>query len=84
VGDLQILLVFACCVALVLAALVWLGVHGRRRGVGGEVMGPFEEMWHPAATRYRAEIRVQEQRMTPRPSADDTDERAQDGLGPQP
>lgn len=46
-------------------------------------MGPFEEMWHPAATRYRTEIRVQEERMTPRPSADDTDERAQDSLGPQ-
>ncbi|WP_433116270.1 hypothetical protein [Micromonospora sp. CA-246542] len=81
--DVLILLVFGCCVGVVLAALWWLGVRGRRRGVGGEVMGPFEEMWHPAATRYRAEVRVQEQRMTPRSSADDTDGRAQEGLGPQ-
>ncbi|MEU0551293.1 hypothetical protein [Micromonospora sp. NPDC005979] len=82
-GDVLILLVFGCCVGVVLAALWWLGVRGRRRGVGGEVMGPFEEMWHPAATRYRAEVRVQERRMTPRSSADDTDGRAQEGLGPQ-
>lgn len=82
-GDVLIFLVFACCVALVLAALRWLGIRGRRRGVGGEVMGPFEEMWHPAATRYRAEIRVQEERMAPGLSADGPDGRAQEGLGPQ-
>ncbi|MEU4336566.1 hypothetical protein AB0F59_18365 [Micromonospora lupini] len=72
--DILILLVFACCVAAVLGALAWLGVRGRRRGVGGEVMGPFEEMWHPAATRYRAEIRIQEERMVPMPSADGKDQ----------
>ena len=76
-ADALIVLVFVCCVAAVLGALAWLGVRGRRRGVGGEVMGPFEEMWHPAATRYRAEIRVQAERMVPLPSADGSDDRGQ-------
>ncbi|GGO13504.1 hypothetical protein [Micromonospora parathelypteridis] len=65
--DVLILLVFAGCVAAILGVLSWLGSRVRRRGVGGEVMGPFEEMWHPAAHRYRAEIRVQESRLMPTP-----------------
>ena len=70
VDDVLILLAFACCVAAVLGALAWLGVRGRRRGVGGEVMGPFEEMWHPAAIRYRPEIRILPELTVPMPSAD--------------
>ncbi|MBM0277053.1 hypothetical protein [Micromonospora tarensis] len=66
-GDVLILLTFASCLATILASLWWLGARVRRRGVGGEVMGPFEEIWHPAAHRYRAEIRVQETRMVPLP-----------------
>lgn len=34
-------------------------------------MGPFEEMWHPAAHRFRAEIRVQETRTVPMPPQGD-------------
>jgi hypothetical protein len=61
----------AAGVALVAAGLVWLGRRVRRRGVGGEVVGPFEEIWHPAAHRARLEIEVQEGRMVPLPSPDD-------------
>lgn len=61
----------AAGVALVAAGLVWLGRRVRRRGVGGEVMGPFEEIWHPAAHRARLEIEVREERMVPLPSPDD-------------
>ncbi|MET7865627.1 hypothetical protein [Micromonospora taraxaci] len=47
--DVLIPLVVAACVAAILGILTWLGARVRRRGIGGEVMGPFEEMWHPAA-----------------------------------
>lgn len=61
----------AAGVAAIAAGLVWLGRRVRRRGVGGEVMGPFEEIWHPAAHRARMELEVQEERMVPLPSPGD-------------
>ncbi|GHJ14181.1 hypothetical protein [Micromonospora sp. AKA38] len=57
--------------AAVLGPLAWLAARVRRRGVGDNVMGPFEEIWHPAAHRFRAEIRVYEERMVPLPPAED-------------
>ncbi|MEU4531164.1 hypothetical protein AB0F49_23345 [Micromonospora ureilytica] len=93
--EVLIFVVFAGCVAAVLGILWWLASRVRRRGIGGEVMGPFEEMWHPAAHRFRAEIRVQETRTVPMPpqggkrnehgrNADElTSEQAQEGFGPQ-
>ncbi|MGC4889202.1 hypothetical protein [Micromonospora sp. DT227] len=32
--------------AAVLGTLAWLAARVRRRGVGDNVMGPFEEIWH--------------------------------------
>ncbi len=64
-------LVTAAGVAIVASGRVWLGRRVRRRGVGGEAMGPFEEIWHPAAHRARMEIAVQKERMVPLPSPDD-------------
>ncbi len=57
--------------AAFLYGMVRLGNWARRRGVGGEVMGPFEEIWHPAAREFRFEIRIQDERKVPLPSADD-------------
>ncbi|MEU7974533.1 hypothetical protein AB0B48_21110 [Micromonospora sp. NPDC049089] len=65
--EVLIMVVFVGCLAAVLGTLWWLASRVRRRGIGGEVMGPFEEMWHPAAHRFRAEIRVQESRAVPMP-----------------
>ncbi|MEG3633359.1 hypothetical protein, partial [Micromonospora palythoicola] len=70
-GVLMFLMVVAC-LAAILGALAWLGVRVRRRGIGGAIMGPFEEIWHPAAHRSHQEIRVQEERMVPKPSPDDS------------
>lgn len=67
---LAVLLVVGC-LAAVLGFLAWLASRVRRRGIGDNVMGPFEEIWHPAAHRFRAEIRMHEERMVPPPSADD-------------
>jgi hypothetical protein len=70
VAEILAFLAVAGCVAGISGGLVALGSRARRRGVGGEVMGPFEEIWHPAAHRFRAEIRVHEERMVPMPSPD--------------
>ncbi|TYC23877.1 hypothetical protein FXF52_13405 [Micromonospora sp. MP36] len=59
------------CLAVVLSLLGWLASRVRRLGIGGDVMGPFDEIWHPAARRFRAEIQVYEERMVPLPAAGD-------------
>lgn len=55
----------------VLVGLVRLGSRVRRRGIGDAVMGPLEEMWHPAGHRARVEVRVQEELAIPAPSPGD-------------
>ncbi len=57
--------------ALVVGSLWWLAVRVRRRGGGGNVLGPFEELWHPAAHRSRIERQEQAERRAPAPSPDD-------------
>lgn len=70
-AELAAVLLVVGVLAAVLALLAWLGSRVRRRGVGGDVMGPFDEIWHPAAHRFRAEIEVHEERVLPLPSAGD-------------
>ncbi|MGY0004308.1 hypothetical protein [Micromonospora sp. I033] len=53
------------CLAAILVLLARLGARVRRRGVGGDVMGPFDEIWHPSAHRFRAEVKVYEERVVP-------------------
>ena len=55
-ADLLAPLVILAAFGVVLGALWWLAVRFRRRG-GGAVMGPFEEIWHPAAQLTRIEVR---------------------------
>lgn len=69
-AELAAILLVVGVLAAVLAALIWLASRVRRRGVGGDVMGPFDEIWHPAAHRFRAEIEVHEERVVPLPSAE--------------
>ncbi|TDC39956.1 hypothetical protein E1211_02595 [Micromonospora sp. 15K316] len=66
--------------AATLGFLAWLAARVRRRGIGDNVMGPFEEIWHPAAHRFRAEIKVHEERMVPLPSAGDPKRRDRGGV----
>jgi hypothetical protein len=74
-AELAAVLLVVGVLAAVLALLAWLGSRVRRRGVGGDVMGPFDEIWHPAAHRFRAEIEVHEERVLPLPSAGDRSHR---------
>lgn len=54
-----------------LSGLVWIAHRARRRGTGASLMGPFEEIWHPAAHRSRLEVQVQDERPQPMPSPGD-------------
>ena len=64
--------------AAVLAGCVWLGRRVRRRGTGGGLMGPLDEIYHPEAHRLRMAIEVHEQRVVPLPAAGDQPRREAD------
>lgn len=57
--------------ATAIAGLAWVSYRARSRGVGGSVLGAFDEIWHPAGHRHRVEIQLQDQRKTPIPSPGD-------------
>ena len=57
--------------AAILGALVLLARRVRRSGVGGGIMGPLDEIYHPAAHRLRFEIQVREARLVPLPAPED-------------
>jgi hypothetical protein len=57
--------------AAVLAAVAWLGIRVRRRGIGGGLMGPLDEIYNPSAHQARLDLRTHEERMVPLPSPDD-------------
>ncbi|MFG1676903.1 hypothetical protein [Micromonospora sp. NPDC049282] len=78
-GELLAVVLVVGCLAGILGLLAWLAARVRRRGVGDNVMGPFEEIWHPAAHRYRAEVKVHEERMVPLPSTGDPRRRRRGG-----
>jgi hypothetical protein len=67
-------LVTIAVMGVVMGGVVWLASRMRRRRVGASIMGPFDEIWHPAAHRARIEIQVQVQRKAPMPSPDDPPE----------
>lgn len=69
--SLWVALVTTAAVALNLGGLVWLAARARRRGIGGSVLGPLEEIYHPTAHRARVEVQVQDERRTPTPSPGD-------------
>ncbi|NES16826.1 MULTISPECIES: hypothetical protein [Micromonospora] len=70
-AELAAILLVVGALAVVLSLLSWLASRVRRRGVGGDVMGPLDEIWHPAAHRFRAEIEVHEERVLPLPAPGD-------------
>jgi hypothetical protein len=71
VGEFLAFVLVAGGFGAVMGALAWLARRVRRRGVGGGLMGPLDEIYHPAAHRFRVEIQVHEERMVPMPSPDD-------------
>ncbi|MBW0117448.1 hypothetical protein I4J48_19610 [Pseudonocardia sp. KRD-169] len=55
------------------AGLRLLARRVRRHGAAGgySLMGPFDELWHPAAVAARLEVQVQDERQEPLPSPGD-------------
>ena len=58
-------LMYAAGMVAIMRSLVWLGSRARRRGIGGEAIGVFNEIYHPSAHQHRFE--VVEQRTAPTP-----------------
>jgi hypothetical protein len=71
VSEFQALLVVAIGLVAILCAFVWLARRIRRSGVGGGLMGPIDEIYHPSAHRFRYEIEVQDERLVPPSSSGD-------------
>jgi hypothetical protein len=53
------------------AGFLLLGRRARRRGIGGSVHAPLEEIWDPLAHRTNIEIQVLAEAEAPAPSPDD-------------
>lgn len=58
-------------IAAILGGLALLASRARSRRIGGAFMGPFDEIYNPAAHRARIEIHQQAEHAAPRPSPDD-------------
>ena len=66
-----LLLEVAAVLLLVPAGYAWLGRRARRRGIGGSLMAPFEEIWDPRAHRTHIEVQVTAGRAAPAPAPGD-------------
>jgi hypothetical protein len=64
-------LVTVAVFALILGSFPWLASCVRRRGVGGSVLEPIQDMWDPTVHRTQIEIHVQAERQAPAPSPGD-------------
>ena len=64
-------LIFLMIFAAMLYAFTRFAVWVKRKGIGGGIMGPIDEAWHPSADRFRREIAVHEQRVLPPGPGDD-------------
>jgi hypothetical protein len=71
VGNFVPFLIFAGYIGAAVGALVWLAARVRRRGIGGGVMAPVDQILRPTAFDSRIEIEQQEERMMPMPSPED-------------
>ncbi|MEU4428111.1 hypothetical protein AB0F81_46440 [Actinoplanes sp. NPDC024001] len=66
-------LILIAVVAVLLTALTRFAGWARRKGIGGGLMGPIDEAWHPSADRFRRETAIHEQRVLPPRPGDDRD-----------
>ena len=78
-GDAALILAAVTALVVVPAGWAWLGVRARRRGIGGSVMAPFEEIWDPVAHRTQIEVQVHAERLAPAPAPGDPPKVGADG-----
>jgi hypothetical protein len=55
-SDAALAVEVVAALVLILGGYVWLGRRARRRGIGGSVLAPFEEIWDPGAHRTNVEV----------------------------
>ena len=65
-------LVLVAVLGVLGVALMRFAVWARGKGIGGGLMGPIDEAWHPSADRFRKETAVHEQRVLPPRPGDDS------------
>jgi rhodanese-related sulfurtransferase len=70
-GELVLTLAAVGVLVLVPAGVWALGRRARRRGIGGSVLGPFEEIWDPVSHRTQIEVQLQAERAAPAPAPGD-------------
>lgn len=68
-ADALAVLLTVATFGVALGGLVWLAARVRSRGASGgySLMGPFDEMWNPAALDARIEIQRHDERQAPAP-----------------
>jgi len=71
VHEVALVLEMVGAVVVVPAVSAWLGLRARRRGIGGSVLAPFEEIWDPVAHRTHIEVQVQAEQRAPSPAPGD-------------
>jgi hypothetical protein len=71
VHEVVLVLELVGAVVVVPALFAWLGRRARRRGIGGSVLAPFEEIWDPVAHRTHIEVQVQAEQRAPSPAPGD-------------
>jgi hypothetical protein len=71
VGEWALVVEVVGALVLVPAGWAWLGARARRRGIGGSVMAPLEEVWDPGAHRVHVEIQAQAEHAAPAPAPGD-------------
>ncbi|WP_222264454.1 hypothetical protein [Modestobacter marinus] len=70
-GDLALAAEVVVAVVAVPVAVALLGHRARRRGIGGSVPAPLEEIGDPVANRTNIEVQVHAERTTPAPAPGD-------------
>ena len=76
VGDAALVLGSFAAIILVPVGYAFVGARARRRGIGGSVMAPLEEIWDPIAHNTNIEVHVQAEQVTPAPAPGDPPGRA--------
>ena len=71
VRDIALAVELTGALVCVPAGYAWLGRGARRRGIGGSVLAPIEEVWDPGAHRTNIEVQVQAEQRAPAPSPGD-------------
>jgi len=61
----------AAMYAALVGFVAWIGIRARRRRIGGNALGAFDEIWHPAGYRHRIEVERHDRRVVAPPAPGD-------------